>query len=170
MKTHLFFAVTLLFFGLNSCSKKSSGDITPNDKREGTISVQINGTTWSGTCGAVDAKIGTSVNVTIVGNKEGKNGAKDDVLTITLIGYTGTGSYPLSANNGSGISLIYNDVLYSNDKKSTDQPIIKITESALPTTPLGPGKLAGEFSGTLKSTDGKTVQLTNGKFQTTDIL
>jgi len=170
MKTKRFAGAILLFLVLTSCSKKTSDDINPNNKREGTMSVQINGTTWSGNCGAVDAKIGTGVNVTIVGNKEGKTGSKDDVLTISLIGYTGSGNYPLATNAGSGITLIYNDVSYTNDKKSTDQPTVKITESALPTTPLGPGKLAGEFSGTLKSTDGKTIQLTSGKFQTTDIL
>ena len=170
MKTYLFFAVALLFFGLNSCSKKNSDDITPNDKREGTVSMQINGTTWSGECGAVDAKIGGKTNISIIGYKDGKTAQGDDGIVISITGFTGSGNYSAATHEGSGISVVYNGITYSNDKKASSQPVVKITEGNLPTTPLGAGKLTGEFSGNLKSLDGKTIQLTNGKFQTTDIL
>jgi hypothetical protein len=162
--------IVLLVLVLNAC-KKNTVDPNSQDKRGGTISMQINGSLWSGKCGAVDAKIGTGVNVTMVGQKEGKTASTDDAVTITIVGYTGTGDYSATTHAGSGIIVIYNGVMYSNDKKASVQPKVKITEGTLPTTPLGPGKLAGEFSGTLKNaTDGKTIELTNGKFETTDIL
>ncbi|MCE7040023.1 hypothetical protein [Dyadobacter sp. CY312] len=170
MKTPLFFAVTLLFFSLNSCSKKNSDDVTPNDKREGTISMQINGTTWSGECGAVDAKIGSQTNVSIVGYKDGKTAKGNDGIVITISGFTGTGNYSATSHEGSSISVVYNGITYSNDKKATVQPVVKITEGNLPTTPLGPGKVAGEFNASLRNPTEGFIEITNCKFQTTDIL
>ena len=164
--TKLVLASFVLFFNL-SC-KKSSNDIDPQpSEKVSTLTMDINGTSWSGNCGAMDAKIGNSTNVAITSD----NKPKTDVIVISLIGYTGTGDYAPSLKLESSISIIYNGLNYKYDKKSTDPLVVKITESNMPTKPLGPGKLSGEFSGTFKNVEGgKSIVITKGKFSTTTII
>jgi hypothetical protein len=167
MKISKIIAIVVIAIVFTSC-KKSKKEINPvKNEKTGTMSVEVNGTVWTGTCGAVDAKIGAGTNVTILSN----NSPKEDLISITLVGFAGTGDYSANFKTESGLTLVYNGLNYKYDKKSTDPLTVKITESSLPTTPLGPGKIAGEFSGTFKNVEGgKSIVLTKGKFQTTDIL
>lgn len=167
MKISKIIAIVIMSVVFTSC-KKSGKDISPvKNEKTGTMSVEVNGTVWTGTCGAVDAKIGAGINVTILSN----NSPQKDLISMTIVGYTGSGDYSTNFKADSGLTLVYNGLNYKYDKKSTDPLVVKITESSLPTTPLGPGKIAGEFSGTFKNVEGgKSIVLTKGKFQTTDIL
>lgn len=167
MKISKIITTALILLVLISC-KKTGNAIDPTDNdQEGTMSMEIDGTQWNGNCGAVDVKNGTGINVSILSD----NKPKDDVISITLVGYTGVNDYAASFKTESSLTLIYNGSTYKYDKKSTDPLVVKITESSLPTTPLGPGKIVGEFSGTLKNiVGGKSLVITKGKFQTTDFL
>jgi hypothetical protein len=72
--------------------------------------------------------------------------------------------YSASFKTESGLTLIHNGLTYEHHEKSTDPPVVKITESSLPTTPQGPGRIVGEFSGTLNNiAGGKSLVITKGK-------
>ena len=167
MKILKIIVVALVFLNLISC-KKTGNEVGPvGDEKGGTMSMEIDGTLWNGNCGAVDTKNGTGINVSILSD----NKPKDDIISITLVGYTGTGDYSANFKAESSLTVIHNGLTYKYDKKSADPLVVKITESSLPTTPLGPGKIAGEFSGTLKNiVGGKSLVLAKGKFQTTSVL
>ncbi|WP_254412498.1 hypothetical protein [Dyadobacter diqingensis] len=133
MKISKIIAIVLMSVVFTSC-KKSGKDISPvKNEKTGTMSVEVNGTVWTGTCGAVDAQIGAGINVTILSN----NSPQKDLISMTIVGYTGSGDYSTNFKTDSGLTLVYNGLNYKYDKKSTDPLVVKITESSLPAAPLG---------------------------------
>lgn len=85
MKTYLIHF--LIFISIASCNKKSD-DIIPGGKKEGALTMNINGKAWKGNCGDIDFKDGSKINVTIV-----SSGHSDESVTINMIDYIGNGSY-----------------------------------------------------------------------------
>ncbi len=182
MKKELLYnlAILSLFVILFGCNKIAD-PVSPANQasKDGSISATINGTSWSGSfCSAAAIGMGTTggVSVAIVG-KQDKSSAKDqDQIIISIIGFAGPGTYTNNSNasvvSTADIVLIYKGKTYNYDSKAKPVPTVKITESTNPVSLLVPGKVVGEFSGTLKNiaSGTETISITNGKFSAIRVL
>jgi hypothetical protein len=158
----------ILIFSLSGCKK--TADVTPADT-DGNASATINNTSWVGSyCGAISGGSGTQVTQTIIIEKDPKD-KNSDVISIG-ISYpkTETGIKTYASGTSTPVSLLritYQSKQYSSSGIGLTgiSTSVKITENTAPNSLLEPGKIVGEFSGTLKTSDNKeTITITNGKF------
>lgn len=171
-KTYIF--LSLLFTSgilLSNCSLKKAIDPTPAVST-GNGSASINGTTWkSESVGALMAATGTTKILTISLSLTEKDNSEN--ISIGISSYTGLGSYTYGGTSKAIFSMKYKGQNYSSSAASTTagSGTIKITEYVESKGLLNPGKVVGEFSGTVKNlTTNEILTVTNGKFTAVKVL
>jgi Family of unknown function (DUF6252) len=163
-----FLVATML---LNGCSSKKS---TPVAASTGSASAKFNGTTWTAEyAGALTASFSGKESLTIVSSLTSKDNSEN--LSIGLQPFTGVGTYSYDDKNKSAILLRinYKSKTYSINQSAagSGSGTIKITEYVDAKGILNPGKVVGEFSGTIKSaTSTDMLTITNGKFTAVKVL
>ncbi len=168
MKTLIFsgFIATTLLLGFSSCKPKDVVAASTN----GTATATINGTAWTAAnCGALIAGSGTQVSLVITIEKNPKDNTADVIsLGVNYLKTeTGIKTYTIGSNTPVGLlNAKYMTKSYGTTGFVTGvSGTIKITENTAPVSLLQPGKVVGEFSGTLKTSDNKeTLTITNGTF------
>jgi hypothetical protein len=174
----LFSLSFLIVFVIMSCSNNNADDDpSPADAGTGSISSKFNGTTWSGAwCTGLNATFGSTKVIAITGQLSEKNNSEG--VTISINAFAGVGTYTFDGTSlNSKITVNYSGKSYI----STPLPLnsggggsgtIKVTEYVAPRGILNPGKVVGEFSGTIKSMNSTTEQIsvTNGKFTAVIVL
>jgi hypothetical protein len=172
----LFSLSFLIVFVVTSCSNTAEDEVTPTTGT-GSISSKFNGTTWSGDwCTGLNATFGSTKVIAITGQISEKNSTEG--VTISINAFAGVGTYTFDGTSlNSKITVNYSGKSYI----STPLPLnsggggsgtIKVTEYVAPRGILNPGKVVGEFSGTIKSANSTTEQIsvTNGKFTAVIVL
>jgi hypothetical protein len=172
----LFSLSFLIVFVVTSCSNTAEDEVTPTTGT-GSISSKFNGTTWSGAwCTGLNATFGSTKVIAITGQISEKNSTEG--VTISINAFAGVGTYTFDGTSlNSKITVNYSGKSYI----STPLPLnsggggsgtIKVTEYVAPRGILNPGKVVGEFSGTIKSMNSTTEQIsvTNGKFTAVIVL
>jgi hypothetical protein len=164
----LFIAIAFLIFGILSCKKIS--DVIPADI-DGSASATINGTSWDATyAGALTSGTATQIFLSIVIEKDPKDKNTDKIAIGITYPKAETGIKTYASGTSTPVTLF--SITYQG-KSYTTAGIgltgivtnLKITENTPSKSLLEPGKIVGEFSATLKTSDNKeTITITNGKF------
>ncbi len=149
MRTTTSIALLLIVF-LFSCSKDEGGS---NILGVGELSMKINGTQWKGTVitNVIDEKT-EQIAISSV------NTSANETMGIVIDDFTGVGTYPIAGDNFTGAIYLRKDkVLFTGGKEITYK-VTSVSSSLV-------GKSAkGTFSGTMKSTSGEVLTITDGKF------
>ncbi len=146
MKNLIILSIALLCL---SCSKDEDTSIIGT----GNLTMKINGVSWSGTliANTVDEDTEQAALSSI-------NVSSNETMGIVIDDLTGVGTYPIPGDNVSGAIYLRNDkVIFT----SAQGMIYKVTSIE------GAGaskKVHGTFSGTMKSTAGEVLTITEGKF------
>jgi hypothetical protein len=160
--------VALLMLSLIGC--KTTADVTPNDT-DGSATATINGTSWVATsCGALTSGTATQVFISVVIEKDPKDKATDKIAIGFAYPKAETGIKTYASGTSTPVTLLtmtYQGKTFTTAGLSLTgiTTSLKITENTAPKSLLEPGKVVGEFSATLKTSDNKeTITITNGKF------
>ncbi len=158
-------SLSILFFAGCSLGKDTPASV---NNAVGSISAMYNGTSWTGNwASSIVGNFGGTKILTISGQISEKN--TSEAISIGINRYSGPASYEYSAD-GKGsvtISIKYKGKNYSNNDllNGGGTGTIKITEYVESKDILNPGKVVGEFSGTIKSIDSaETLTITKGSF------
>jgi hypothetical protein len=159
------FLLATLAMAVASCNSKENSVINPAENY-GTISAKVDGEAWSGAyCYGIAGGSSSKVMMIINGKASDKAVSGEDKITITLDSYTGAGEYKTTGKAFGWVKMTFKGAEYIYDLGTGTEPVIKITESTAPESILKPGKITGEFSGTITNKKaGKSIALTNGKF------
>jgi hypothetical protein len=147
----LFAIASALLF--TSCG---SDDPQPANPLSGTMSADIDGSSWTASLAVQAVKAGGTLQVS-----GSDNSAKQ--LNVTIMNYTGSGTYTLGgpATSGNGSNGRWTAGLNSNQTYSS---MVGQGEGTCTVTESG-GNVEGTFQFTAKNTDGVQVNVTNGKFK-----
>jgi hypothetical protein len=142
--------VILFSIAIVSCSKN---DEDPIEATTNSITMKINGTLWTGSVlnnnVDIDAENLTLNSISV---------ATSETFGFTIEHYKGIGTYPTSGDDfTSAFHLRKDKVIFSAGKELT----YKITNEESTTANK---KAHGIFSGTMKSTSGEVLTITEGKF------
>ncbi len=166
--TKTLLATTIFIFSLSGCKK--TAEVIPDDT-DGNASATINGTSWSASyCGSLTGGSGTQVSQTIIIEKDPKDKNTDRISIGITYPKAETGIKTYASGTSTPVTLLnisYQGKLYSTSGLNLTgiSTNVKITENVASKSLLEPGKIVGEFSATLKSSDNKeTITITNGKF------
>jgi hypothetical protein len=149
MRTTTFLALLLTSF-LFSCSKDEGGS---NILGVGELSMKINGTQWSGTVitNVIDEKT-EQIAISSV------NTSANETMGIVIDDFKGVGTYPIPGDNITSALYLRKDKVLFTTGKEISYKVTSISSSLI-------GKSAhGTFSGTIKSTSGEVLTITDGKF------
>lgn len=163
---------TFLVISLINCSSKKVADPTPAVST-GSASASINGTAWkSASAGALTSGTATAKLLTISMQLTEKDNS--EFIAIGLTSYTGLASYAYGGtSNKTLFNLKYKGQNYSalSVSGTAGSGTIKITEYVESNGILNPGKVVGEFSGTVKNiSSNEILTITNGKFTAIKVL
>ena len=156
-------------FSLTNCGVKKATDPTPE---VGSASANFNGTAWkSEYAGALTGGSGSTQLLTVVIQLTEKDNS--EFVSIGVSPFTGTGTFNYGGSNKIVFNLKYKGKNYSAVQigGNAGTGTIKITEFVDSKGILNPGKVVGEFSGTIKSTTSTEIlTITNGKFTAIKVL
>ena len=168
MKKTLFISALLVIFiaTFSGCSLSKVADPTP-EVATGSASASFNGMAWkSESAGALLAATGSTKLLTVTMQLTEKDNSEFIYFGIST--YTGLGSYAYGGTSSKTLfSLKYKGQNYSATSVTgtAGTGTIKITEYVESTGLLNPGKVVGEFSGTLKNINtNEMITISNGKF------
>ena len=162
----------LLAFLLINCSLKKAIDPTP-EVATGSASASFNGVAWKAeSASSLVGGTGNTQILTISMQLTEKDNS--EAIAIGISSFTGVGTY----NYGSiadkvSFTMKYKGKIYTLSTIAANRGAgkVKITEYVNANGILNPGKVVGEFSGTLKTNDGsETLTITNGKFTSIKLL
>jgi hypothetical protein len=156
----------LLVFLLTNCSLRKIADPTPA-VATGSVSASFNGAAWKGEyAGALVGGSGNTQILTLVMQLTEKDNT--EYISIGVSAFTGVGSFSYGGTtNKATFRVKYKNKDYSINQigGNAGTGTIKITEYVNSNGILNPGKVVGEFSGTIKSTTTSDVLIiTSGKF------
>ncbi len=162
----------LLAFSLSNCSLSKAVDPTP-EVATGSASASFNGAVWKAE--SASSLVGTTGNTQILTiSMQLTEKDNSEAIAIGISSFTGIGTYNYGgAADKVTFTMKYKSKIYTLSTISANRGtgIIKITEYVNSNGILNPGKVVGEFSGTLKTNDGsETLTITNGKFTSIKIL
>jgi|GEM_PF-3050650 len=165
IQTYQILIALMICVSFAGCKSKMNDIINPVTDN-GSISAKVDGTAWSGAyCYGIAGGSAGKVMMVISGAVNEKTVAGEDKITITLDSFTGKGDYNITGKAFGAVNMIYKGSEYIYDFGNGTEPVIKITESTSPESILKPGKILGEFSGTLTNKKaGKSITVTSGKF------
>lgn len=129
----------------------------------GSLSANFNGITWA--CGQVGANV-----VELNGRKNLQfhvQNEKIEYVSILIVPFNGKGTYEFgNKNSPSNLSITFQNKMYSDNPNygGSGKGTIVITDYIPKPAPGKPGKIIGEFSGTLKDIKGNTLIISKGKF------
>lgn len=168
LKTLYYFLFALSIVG---CSIKKATDPTPAAST-GSATVNFNGTAWksdfaggllSGTSNSQIMSISMSITEKDV----------SETITMGILAFSGVKTYNYGGTGNSILQIKYNGKNYSTNQigGNAGTGTIKVTEYVNSNGILNPGKVVGEFSGTLKNTTTSEILIiTNGKFTAIKVL
>lgn len=165
-----FFATfTLLFSG---CGLSKVADPTP-EVATGSASASFNGANWKAE--SVSSLVGGTGNAQILTiSMQLTEKDNSEVIGIGISSFTGVGTYNYGGvSNKVTFTLKYKGKVYTLSTIAANRGTgkIKIIEYVNSNGILNPGKVVGEFSGTLKTNIGsETLTITNGKFTSIKVL
>ncbi len=153
MKTRNLFLGILLAIGvlLVSCKKDDDGGSPANSS--GSISLVVDGSSWSATLAVQGVNSNGVINVT-------GSDSNAEQAGVTLVGVTETGTYTISM--GSPHQLRWTEGL------GQDQTYVAsgvVGSGTITITELSDSKVKGTFSFTGYNTDGNTKEITDGQFE-----
>jgi hypothetical protein len=168
MKTkNIFLSAIFIIFTLMGCFLGKAKNTPVPLTETGSASAKINGTTWAATwASSLIADFSGTKILTISINLSEKNTSES--LTIGISSFTGPGTYAYGGDKDKTTFYIrYKGKDYKQIKAvgGGGTGSIKITEYVDTKGLLSPGKVVGEFSGSIKSIDSQEVlTITSGKF------
>lgn len=159
-----FFATFIII--LSGCSLSKVADPTP-EVATGSASASFNGTTWKAeSASSLISSTGNTQILTISMQLTEKDNS--EAIAIGISSFTGVGTYNYGgAADKVSFTMKYKGKIYTLSTIGANRGAgsVKITEYVNSTGLLNPGKVVGEFSGTIKTNDGsETLTITNGKF------
>ena len=165
IQTYQILIALVVCVSLGGCKGKINDIISPISDN-GSVSAKVDGASWSGAyCYGLASGSAGKVTVVISGSESAKTVTGEDKITITLTSYTGKGDYNITGKAFGAVNLVYKGSEYIYDFGTGTEPVITVTESSSPESILKPGKIVGEFSGTLTNKKaGKSINVTSGKF------
>jgi Family of unknown function (DUF6252) len=174
MKKALILSITclVLAFLLLNCGSDKTADPAPA-AATGSASANFNGTAWKATsASSLVGGTGTTQILTISIQLTEKDDT--EAIAIGISSFTGVKTYTYGGtSNQVSFTMKYKGKFYTLSTISANRGAgtIKITEYVNSNGILNPGKVVGEFSGTLKTGDGsETITITNGKFTSIKLL
>lgn len=161
----------LLAFLLTNCSLSKKANPTPAVST-GSATASFNGAAWkSEFAGALLSGTSSSQIMSITITLTEKD--VSETITMGIFSFAGVKTYNYGGTGNSILQIKYNGKNYSTNQVggNAGTGTIKITEYVNSNGILNPGKVVGEFSGTLKSTTTTDViTITNGKFTAIKVL
>ncbi len=162
----------LLAFSLSSCSLSKTADPTPAVET-GSASANFNGVAWKAeSASSLVGGTGNTQILTISFQLTEKDNS--EAIAIGISSFTGVGTYNYGgASDKVSFTMKYKSKIYTLSTIAANRGAgkVKITEYVNSTGLLNPGKVVGEFSGTIKTNDGsETLTITNGKFTSIKLL
>jgi Family of unknown function (DUF6252) len=174
MKKTLFISALLVIFiaTFSGCSLSKVADPTP-EVATGSASASFNGATWKAeSASSLLGGTGTTQILTISMQLTEKDNS--EAIAIGISSFTGVGTYNYGGTSDKvSFTMKYKGKIYTLSTIAANRGTgkVKITEYVNPNGILNPGKVVGEFSGTLKTNDGsETLTITNGKFTSIKVL
>jgi Family of unknown function (DUF6252) len=168
MKKILFITAFLAVFiaTFSGCSLSKAADPTP-EVATGSASASFNGMAWKAeSASSLVGGTGTTQILTISMQLTEKDNS--EAIAIGISSFTGVGTYSYGGTADKvSFTMKYKSKIYTLSTIGANRGAgtVKITEYVNSTGLLNPGKVVGEFSGTIKTNDGsETLTITNGKF------
>ena len=155
-----------LLFSLSNCGTDKDKDPTPATDT-GNASASFNGATWKAEyASSLVGGTGNTQILTISMQLTEKDNS--EAIGIGISSFTGTGTYNYGGTADKvSFTMKYKGKNYTLSTIAANRGTgtIKVTEYVNSSGLLNPGKVVGEFSGTIKTSDGtETLTITNGKF------
>ncbi len=153
----------LVLIGVSTLFSLQSG---PNF---GSLTANFNGISWS--CSQVGANV-----VELNGRKNLQfhvQNEKVEYVRILIVPFNGKGTYEFgNKNSPANLSVSFQNKIYSDNTNygGGGKGSITITDYIPKPAPGKPGKIFGEFSGTLKDAKGNTLTISKSKFNSTMVL
>lgn len=156
----------LLVILLSNCGSSKTADPTPA-VATGSASASFNGATWKAeSASSLVGGTGTTQILTISIQLTEKDNS--EAIAIGISSFTGVGTYNYGGTSDKvSFTMKYKGKNYTLSTIGANRGTgtVKITEYVNSSGLLNPGKVVGEFSGTIKTSDGsETLTITNGKF------
>lgn len=168
LKLLILFSTTFLF---TKCGIKKTTDPSPKAST-GNASANFNGTVWKAeSAGALLSGTNSSQIMSITITLTEKDVSEN--ITMGILSFSGVKTYTYGGTKNSILQIKYNGKNYSTNQVggNAGTGTIKITEYVNSNGILNPGKVVGEFNGTLKNTvTSEILTITNGKFTAIKVL